>query len=136
MIDGGEGGGWCQAATYSSNRYVHIFPFCLCVCVCACVYVSYLLSLRLAFLNSVYVPFSLYIVLSSVLFLLSSSIILPVRFLLSLFPPSRIYFLFFVSLFQYFLPLYSLFRLQFLRYIHYLRRPLVYWPVSVPEYMN
>lgn len=105
-------------------------------CVCACVCVSYLLSPRLTFLNSVYVPFSVYIVRSSVSFLLSSSIILTVRFLLSLFPPSRLYFLFFVSLFQYFFLLYSLFCLQFLRYIRYLRRPPVCWPVSVPDYMN
>ena len=105
-------------------------------CVCACVCVSYLLSPRLAFLNSVYVPFTLFIVRSSVLFLLSSSIILPARFQLSLFPPSRLYFLFFLSLFQYLFLLYSLFTLQFLRYIHYLRRPSVCWPISVPDYIN
>ena len=116
------------------KSFVDIFPLCLCVC--ACVYVSYLLSRHLAFINSVYVPFSLYIVRSSVLFLLSSSIIFPVRFLLSLFPPSRLYLLFFVSLFQYFFLLCSLFRLQFLRCVHYLRRPSVCWPVSVPDYMN
>jgi len=37
MMDGGEGGGWCQAATYSSNHFVDIFPFCLCVCLRLCV---------------------------------------------------------------------------------------------------
>jgi len=107
---------------------------CVCACVCC---VSYLLSPRLAFLSSVYVPFSLSTSFrSSVSFLLSSSIILPVRFLLSLFSPSRLYFLYFVSLFQYFFLLSPPFCLQFLRYIRYLRRPSVFWSVSVPDYMN
>lgn len=70
-MDGGEGGGWCQAATYSSNHFVDIFPFCLCVCVhvCLCSCVLFL-SPRLAFLSSVYVPFSLYIVLLPCFFFL------------------------------------------------------------------
>jgi len=83
MMGGGEGGGWCQAATYSSNHFVDIFSFCLCVCVCVCVcvYVYVYVCLRLCVLSFVpssrFSQFHMSPILSTSFVLLSCLFFLP-----------------------------------------------------------